>query len=1125
MSETIFSTDTTSYIAQKIFGKGLYGYTWLAYRESDKLPVVIKLSNNPDTGLKVLQAEANTLRELEIAEKKFQQHYAIRLLDDALNQSPAFLVLELASGQNVLYDLLHKIDQWPLQPDKEALFLEIAFHFARALQITHSAGYVYDDMKLENLFWNKEHNPQHPLRIIDWNVVSPTLKRGVAPDWARFGARLFQMMTGQTLNVDTEGYLTPPRPEVRKEWDWLPLDIQLIVQSAIDRRYLEDEMIIADLKNVSQRLELPSSDLARKAGKALEARKWQDAKILLDRSRRSSMSQKQIDSTAGALVGFRPSQLAEQAAQSLEMNLAHIASQYIEHMKNYADREIRKKSDQDFATGLSYLKTNEFRLAAEILTSAYRGTQNSNAKIRRALWLAEMGRRLDARTAALLRSTIEQLDPLFTDNLADQNNDNLNTIIEQFHRQIIQTMPTSLNLRELEWLQAELRLLAGKADNLDLKLLEKAQAEAPDLETLLTKYTVEQHRNTSSTNNTNQDFDPNQFLEAALALAPTELHNDNTRYGENVSSAAQAPQEPVQIIRTLEVDRRFEEVLRQAQILEPGQANLENAAERYKRWSVVLTLDPNHPEAQEKQQRAQNQIAKLFEQDQDNKVSFVQLHKQYRTFNIPTIQIKLQDYAQTLEEASTAAQPSTYILDAIHKAIADKRWDEANALLRVVQKSELAIEEARYKHFERQINAGIADEQALRERIQTWLTKLDAALESINDQEFLKQLAKLETLRPQETITQALIIDKEQAVIQRLCNLAEHARTAQNYAEGYRVLQMASVFAPHHEAATDLLSSWLHEDTRKLRMVLEAGRTQDAETEAQQLAQIASLVQGLTQFSETQIEVQRFLTRMQAFASNPTLSLATIRNLEAYCRPWDQFSANLFLERINTEKHNQEKKIKDAWKERYEDPIRVWKLLQTAAKDNPYRRLSISGGEEQSYSELRISFERDVNNEINSLTELFKKMPLIDIDIKTSTTNTREHESEFKKTLSKYTDVKDSKEEMSLKDMVKLLLEWIKSYKPTENTSWLLPQNLINNTQIFLQKAINLSKESDEFFVKSEYEIEKMLKIVDDLNENHLECKKKKIEGLTVNIINLTELTTLKIYLAKILKKVQYVRL
>ena len=45
-------------------------------------------------------------------------------------------------------------------------------------------------MKLDNLFWDHERLDD-PLRIIDWNVTSSVAERGVAGDWARFGALFF----------------------------------------------------------------------------------------------------------------------------------------------------------------------------------------------------------------------------------------------------------------------------------------------------------------------------------------------------------------------------------------------------------------------------------------------------------------------------------------------------------------------------------------------------------------------------------------------------------------------------------------------------------------------------------------------------------------------------------------------------------------------------------------------------------------------------------------------------------------------------------------------------------------------------------------------------------------------
>src|SRR6266508_5583801 len=144
-------------VMQAIGTPGLFGQAFMCRRTDDNSEAVVKTlrAGRPHEDRERFFQEAGTLSRMAEFEQRAGKHYAVRLFD----QSPpdaieTFIVLERAAGQNVLNDILRQIVDWRHAPLDEQPALEIARHFAQALRIAHQAGICYDDMKLDNLFWD-----------------------------------------------------------------------------------------------------------------------------------------------------------------------------------------------------------------------------------------------------------------------------------------------------------------------------------------------------------------------------------------------------------------------------------------------------------------------------------------------------------------------------------------------------------------------------------------------------------------------------------------------------------------------------------------------------------------------------------------------------------------------------------------------------------------------------------------------------------------------------------------------------------------------------------------------------------------------------------------------------------
>lgn len=402
---------------------GLLGQVFLARAEDGTFVAAKALRpNRPATDRTRFFQEAETLERLRQVEEAAGSHYAVRLLDLAAQDAPEpFLVLELAKGRNVFYDLVDRVADWETQPLPEQEVLEIAWHFAQALTLAHRAGICYDDMKLENLFWQPE-KPE-PLRVIDWNVVSPVAARGVSGDWARFGARLYEMLTGKRLGVDTEGRLMAGRLEDALNWEQVACGLQQIMRRAlhpqITQRYAQDEDFLADLQREYLAAQMPVGDLVAQAQKALEIQRYFAAKALLKRA----------------------------AKQSPEHPL-------IQHLLTEVDQGTRRMQESDLATGQRLLQRGEFGLASERFSAVYGANNGRDASARRWSWVAKLAQQhptIYAKISPSLERALVLLQPALSQLSQEQASEAMRLL-----RPLFRQYP---ELAELGWLASEARLL------------------------------------------------------------------------------------------------------------------------------------------------------------------------------------------------------------------------------------------------------------------------------------------------------------------------------------------------------------------------------------------------------------------------------------------------------------------------------------------------------------------------------------------------------------------------------------------------------------------------------------------------------------------------------------------
>jgi hypothetical protein len=361
-------------------------------------------------------------------EQRAGKHYAVRLLDhSAPDAIETFIVLERAAGQNVQDDMLRQIVDWRHAPLDEQLALEIARHLAQALQIAHQAGMCYDDMKLDNLFWDHAR-PDDPLRIIDWNVTSSVAERGVAGDWARFGARLYELCTGERIGVNRDGTILGEWP-AGPGWQQLAEGVRDVIAQALGLRYTDDAPLLRDLRR--------ECDQARMA--------WPE---LLERATIADGAGQTTDVLAPIARAERLLQALPADDSSREPALAHCADL---RQRAALRRGVASSRALDYA--IQSLARNEPKLAVERLQKAYAETGSRDPRPRRWLWVA----RFAAEHAQRYRAVREDLETAV---------DALNHDNPQLARdRLILVGQADPDLPIADWLQAEAESLLAADDD------------------------------------------------------------------------------------------------------------------------------------------------------------------------------------------------------------------------------------------------------------------------------------------------------------------------------------------------------------------------------------------------------------------------------------------------------------------------------------------------------------------------------------------------------------------------------------------------------------------------------------------------------------------------------------
>jgi hypothetical protein len=367
---TAVNNDTTTvrYVVAESIGKpGLFGQAFLCRRVGHDDEAVVKTLRTRQTrdGRERLAQEARTLVQVAAAEDRAGVQYAVRLLAwSAPDAVEPFIVLERTTGQNVLADLVEPIADWQHAPLDEQLVLDIAGHLARALHTVHQAGLCYHDLKLDNLFWDASR-PASPLRIIDWNVTSPVAERGVAGDWARFGARLYELCTGEVLGVSRDGTLLGSAP-AGPRWQAMPEGVRDLITQALYGRYVDDETLLRDMQRESAQARMDWPQLLEQATIADGADQTIEVLAPLWRAER------QLEAL--------PPDTPDRAA-----NLARCAElrQRATTRRGIASLRAVEQAAQSLARG-------EARLAAERLQRAYADAGARDPRPRRWLWLAQL---------------------------------------------------------------------------------------------------------------------------------------------------------------------------------------------------------------------------------------------------------------------------------------------------------------------------------------------------------------------------------------------------------------------------------------------------------------------------------------------------------------------------------------------------------------------------------------------------------------------------------------------------------------------------------------------------------------------------------------------------------------
>lgn len=390
MSDVLFEGARGTYRSLDTIGdRGQYGQAYLCQDPTYRKVVVKTLhAGAPPDGPQVLEREATTLERVAAVEEQAKVQYAVRLLDRGRDTAGQlrFIVMEQATGKNVLDDLVAPITDWQFDPLDESLVLTIAWFFGRALKLVHQAGLTYDDMKLENLFWTSPNQ----LRIIDWNVVRESEGRpdAVQGDWARFGARLYELYTGERIGLSREAVVTGTGPG-GPVWTALPDGVRAFITKALALGYADDNLALSDLK---------------REGDLLTLERNRDAEGLISKATVAE-GQPQADAIAILAPLARAERLLRKEPQipGAAQQLARCAE-----LRGHAESHQGRAAEGSFQKGLTLLSKQDLPTAKEVFTKAYNVARELDPRPRRGLWLVQLAQEYRDLYQGAARSDMER---------------------------------------------------------------------------------------------------------------------------------------------------------------------------------------------------------------------------------------------------------------------------------------------------------------------------------------------------------------------------------------------------------------------------------------------------------------------------------------------------------------------------------------------------------------------------------------------------------------------------------------------------------------------------------------------------------------------------------------------
>ncbi|MEI7768341.1 MAG: hypothetical protein WCI67_00050 [Chloroflexales bacterium] len=473
VGQTITGMSGTYYLRKPLGTPGLYGQAFLCTSVQEKDFVVKAIrADAPSDARKRLDDEAQTLSAVAAAEDIAGVHYAVRLIDRSAGSEPeAFIVMERATGVNVLDDILADVGDWNSGGLDELLTLRIMRAFADALCHVHQAQRLYLDMKIDNLFWDDDSDE---LRIIDWNVVGDLRESssGVAGDWARFGARLYEMRTGQRIGIDRDGTMIGNGPNGPR-WDALPAGIRTIISRALALGYSSDEQILNDLNRELEHTRLGASwDRLLSISEIADGNNAPPIDVLAPLSR------------AATIVNTLPPSGARSDA------LAQIS-----RLERHANERQGRVAEETLKSAFRLLSTGNVSVALSQFQRAYQVSGQNDPRPRRGIWIAQIAAANPQAYAGVAKDLEEAVELL---NLPQPSLGDLNSSMRRLNivAEDVGTAPT------FNYLQSEVRLkhthvekgaaaaLARKAEFVELC------REYPDLEAYFTQ--IEEERRTAA---------------------------------------------------------------------------------------------------------------------------------------------------------------------------------------------------------------------------------------------------------------------------------------------------------------------------------------------------------------------------------------------------------------------------------------------------------------------------------------------------------------------------------------------------------------------------------------------------------------------------------------------------